>query len=122
MIQPTKTVTVREFCRAVDISVARLYHLWQASKGPPRIVGAIDGDSRPRVLVPLAAGLQWNVERLSHVHANLLATGDKQKQRAVAERERRARRNQRLQSQLAQSPLYTALTTAQAVESHFNEH
>jgi hypothetical protein len=115
--QPFETVTVKQFCTAISISVSRLYALWDRNVGPPRIIATIDGYSQPRVLIPLKAGLQWNAERLSHVHPNLKATGEHQKRLAVAERERRTRRDQRLQSQLAQSPLYNALTTAQAVES-----
>lgn len=95
---PMQTVTVRDFCQRVGLSIARLYALWHRNAGPPRITVSVAGYVQPRVLVPLAAGLLWNEERQRHIHPNLKMTGEKRKQAAENERQRRERNRERLRA------------------------
>lgn len=91
---PMDLETVRQFCARIDVSIARLYVLFD--KGLPRIKVTVPGYSQPRVLIPVASGLAWYEARQSNAHPRNIAVGQKQKALANAERERRQRNRERL--------------------------
>ncbi len=60
-------VTIANFAQKIGLSKQRLYQLWTAGKGPPRIDTGEMAVGRPRYLIPLIEGLRWHEERQSHL-------------------------------------------------------
>jgi len=56
-------VTIANFSQKIDLSKQRIYQLWTAGKGPPRIDTSETAVGRPRYLIPLEEGLRWHEER-----------------------------------------------------------
>jgi len=109
-------VTIANFSQKIDLSKQRIYQLWTAGKGPPRIDTSEMAVGRPRYLIPLEEGLRWHEERQSRMSAaqcavakhnrNWWAARNRTKQQArdvtqpVGEPERSAE-----PSQIARSPM-----------------
>lgn len=106
---PMDLETVRDFCARIDVSIARLYVLFD--KGLPRVKVSIGGYKQPRVLIPVAAGLAWYEARQRNAHPRNIAVGQKQKDLAIAERQRRERNRERLR---AWNPSHLNLTQSQS--------